>query len=349
MKIKKKSEDVFLGITLFVLLLYVIFNKDDRCFALIWLIITAIPFLEKLWSPKWLKSSDAQHILSNFKFSSFLFVLGALFYKFIEYINSLPGDKLKILQGELNPLSWKLFLLITVYIILFLYALAYLVINEMRKKDHVIEELIDANEKSNITDWDKFLEIVKNGGGNVITAVGNLLSLSTKLGSHLLAEFLQENTNNIVNLIMSEDMCKSDYIKIIKSNIDDSLWNRINLIIHEPFWFIQGFVIVGKKNSIGGEFDMSPLGCFYYKIRGSQSESMPAGGVFTDLKEKNIDPYLYQGIRTYHFLLSQLEYISHPYTIKKIITKEISTKEGEKVKDPKFTPIKRITTLAGIS
>ena len=143
-------------------------------------------------------------------------------------------------------------------------------------------------------------------------------------------------------------MSGSDYMKTIKENIDNSLWDRVTITIHEPFWFIQGIVIVGKKKSVGGEFDMDLLGCFFYKIKNSERDPMSVGGVFTSFKEKTSDAFS-QGIRTYHFLLSQLEYINHPYTIKKIITKEIITKEGEKEKDPDFTPIKRIITLAEIS
>ena len=88
---------------------------------------------------------------------------------------------------------------------------------------------------------------------------------------------------------------------------------------------------------------MIPLGCFYYKIRNSESEPMSVGGVFTIFNEKTPDPYFYQGICTYHFLLCQLKYKNPPYTVEEIITREKKEKEEE------FAPIKRIVTLAEIS
>jgi len=120
-----------------------------------------------------------------------------------------------------------------------------------------------------------------------------------------------------LKLIIPETSRK--YLTDIKERVGTKLLNQIECYICEPFWFIQGVVIIGKLPLVQRNNALTPLGCFYYKTKFSDDDVMSDEGIFIDLKDRSGDDFT-EAVRAYYFLLNTSEYEQNQYKVKKIFS-----------------------------
>ena len=174
--------------------------------------------------------------------------------------------------------------------------------------------------RSGIKGFEELLKAVKDKEGNALAVAGNLLSLKTEKGINLLKTFLNGDSSNELKLIIPKESKK--YLKNIKDKINlNVLESQVRVLVYEPFWFLQGIVIIGKTTS-EYEHAMTPLGCYYYKTKFSEQEDITEDGLYIDLSTQDIYSDYPQAINAYYFLLNTLKYVQEPYEVEKVFKKD---------------------------
>ena len=180
-------------------------------------------------------------------------------------------------------------------------------------------KLIEENKQSNITNWDQLIGTIIEKKGDILIIVGNLMLINTEKGIAYLKKYLEANNNNEVKIITSEGSCKKQLDAIVDKISDANIASKITVISYQPFWFVQGIVIIAKRNKQYQDI-IDPLGCFFYKIREFIDAEIPESGVYIDLSNQSELSDLgemSEGLRAHYSILKKLSYNKHEYSVEK--------------------------------
>lgn len=323
----KKMENMSFALYICMMCSLLILQPDFRPFTIWLILLTVIPLVIKQFLPKKSELEDLvvkySDMLTNLKYSSLIFVVGIYFVLFSDF---------KILS-ENNLYSYLT--ASTVIIIFFIFALGYsFIIKDVEEKKYRKSMQDDINQimnRSGITGLNELLEIIESKDANVLLVAGNLLSMNTEKGIELLNTFLKKSTTNKLKLIIPPD--SKVYLANIKKRIP-KYFHQIEGFICEPFWFLQGVVIIGKIPTPQRENAITPIGCFYYKTRYSKDEVMSNEGIFIETGS-DTNANFAQAVCAYYFLINTFKYSQNQYEVKQVF-KDISNYNEPKIHNPKI-------------
>jgi len=294
---KRLDIDDF-ALLLSIILIWAIYVINPTYFIFS-IIVTGVTILTEIINRKRGKWDATKFV----KFSIFFFIIGVFVAN--TYVPA-------VTEAKIN----NVYIPVAVMIVIYMFALLiHLIITSAKEK--TVKNAM--SNRSGIKGFEELLKAVRDKGGNVLAVAGNLLSLKTEKGIDLLKTFLNGDSSNKLKLIISKESKK--YLRNIKDKINlDVLVSQVSVLVYEPFWFLQGIVIIGKTAS-EYEHAMAPLGCYYYKIKFSEGEDMAEDGLYIDLSKQDIYTDYPQAINAYYFLLNTLKYSQSPYEVEKVFKK----------------------------
>jgi hypothetical protein len=308
-KIRLGIEDIIWIFALFMCGIYFLEDMADRTMLVIFALLTLIPIIlstiplfQTIKKKKWFST-----MCLNLKYSSSFFIFGMFFTRILvkKELLQFPGS--------------VVFFSIMIYAIVIIGSFGYYFLTYFYNMDKTIEDNTKALKRSNIKGFDELLQTIETKDANVLAVAGNLLSIKTKIGIGLLKKFLDKNTSNSLKLIIPEE--SQQYLTTIKQEIDKSLLIQIEVLVYKPFWFLQGVVIIGKKEP-EYKHAITPVGCYYYKTKFSEEEDMAEDGIFIDLSKKDIYDNYSQAVSAYYFLMNTLKYSKSPYEVEEVFKKD---------------------------
>ncbi len=299
MHMNKRFEIEDFALLLAIILIWVVYAINPTYFFFS-IIVTGLTILTEIINRK----GEEWVAIKFVKFSVFFFVIGVFVAN--TYVPAVSKAKVN-----------NVYIPVATMIVIYMFALIIHLIVTSAKEKTVKDAM---SNRSGIKGFEELLKAVRDKGGNVLAVAGNLLSLKTEKGIDLLKTFLNEDSSNKLKLIISKESKK--YLRNIKDKINlDVLVSQVSVLVYEPFWFLQGVVIIGKT-APEYEYAMTPLGCYYYKIKFSEGEDMTEDGLYIDLSKQNIYTDYPQAINAYYFLLNTLKYGQSPYEVEKVFKKD---------------------------
>lgn len=323
----KKMENISFALYICMMSVLSILQPEFRPFTICLVLLTVIPLVVKLILPENSELEDFvekySDMLTNFKYSSLIFVFGIYFVVFSDFT-------------ILSENNWYSYLTAsTVIIIFFVLAIGYSTIIKDVEKEKYREIMQDGinqiKNRSGIKGLNELLETIESKEANVLLVAGNLLSMNTEKGIELLNTFLKKSGTNKLKLIIPQDSKK--YLADIKKKIP-KYFHQIEGFICEPFWFLQGIVIIGKIPKPPRKNAITPIGCFYYKTKYSKDEVISNEGIFIETGS-DINTNFAQAVCAYYFLMNTFEYSQNQYEVKQVFW-DISNNKKPEIHNPKI-------------
>jgi energy-coupling factor transporter transmembrane protein EcfT len=268
------------------------------------------------------KSPETKIWLNNISICSFWFVIGFFIFK------------VTTSKDVLDKIPYSVFLItFAVLVIMFSFSAFVMIftineesqqtrksINEYGEKVKEYEKLLVSN-SSGIKDFNSLLGKIISENPDVVIIAGNLLSMSTSEGANLVNKYLNQSTTNVIKLLIPAS--SKSLLSTVKTKINTSVLDRLEVFVADPFWFLQGIVILGRRR-VADNSRIDPYGCIFYKIKMSVDDENSKEGIYIDLKNNNAGE-IKDSFAAYYSLLNSLEYTEGAYTVKKTFTKKNST------------------------
>jgi hypothetical protein len=226
-------ENIMFAATFIVATYYKFYNKDDEVYVYIFAAFGLLPYLAEKTFPKLLEYQMYLSTIQNLKYSCSFFIAGIV-------LSRVSTQHIVYSSNQ----AWA-----TAYffIIILGASFIYAIFINQNKMEEIIAKNTKALSRSSVKGFDELITTIAEKKGNVLLVAGNLLSLKTDPGTQLLIKFLDQNSSNVLKLVVPTS--SGIYISELKNKIiaiNQKYLSRISVTIQEPFWFLQGIVIIGK-------------------------------------------------------------------------------------------------------
>ena len=313
---------IIVAFTLAMLYVILFSSKDDiKATEIIFALMTFVPlfisiFLRRRLSPRF------ETIINNILICSVWFIIGFFIFK-------ITND-----EDTMRKIPYPVFFIsLAIYALMFIFSGAILLVKLLEdaevsaqlKQDKTSKKLKEIenitkmviSSSSGIRDFNSLFEKIISEKPNIVIIAGNLLSMSTNEGANLVNNYLNQGEKNVMKLLIPES--SQSFLSAVKTQIKESSLNRLEIFVADPFWFLQGIAILGKRK-VDDNSRIEPFGCIFYKIKLSKDDENSKEGIYIDLRTTDAVE-IKDSFAAYYSLLNSLEYSEGAYKVKKIFTK----------------------------
>ena len=257
--------------------------------------------------------------IDNVGIASFWFIIG--FFVF----------KVTTSKEILDKIPFAIFFItFTIIVVVFSFSVLFSVISVQQESQKTRTAVTAVSEK--VDRYERLLESSSGGIGDfptlfkkviaeqpdIILIAGNLLTMSTNDGADLVNEYLLRRDTNKLKLIIPES--SKSLLPVVKSKIGPGMLNRLEIYVANPFWFLQGILILGRRKISTDDNRIDPYGCIYYNIKTNQNGEYSKEGIYIDLKNTSYGD-LKDSFAAYYSLMNTLEYSEGDYKVNKVFKK----------------------------